>query len=612
VSTSTVQRRAESSVWRRYLPIILSVTIGILVSVIMYFAVLKWEQQKILANFEKAAEDRAFAIQRALAHKLDLLQTVNAFFQANADNMQWPRFQSFAKPFLEHYPDMQALEWVPMVSHASRDAFEANSKQELGLPNYQITSMDAAGTSVARSPDRPEYFPFHYIEPFQGNEAAIGFDIGSDSKRLEMLQRGWESGEPVAISHMTLVPETSSQHGFMIFMPIYHKGFSLKTTIPSQRKEGLKGFVLGVYQLGAILDVAMTYLDARPIDIRVYDQSKGVSEDHMFLYFHAGQLDSELLAGLEQLEPETNPSMKVVKQFQVAGRDWAVECTPAPGYHLTTGSGWQALTVLVIGLLVTAFLAIFFYNTMRHAYQMAESAEAANHAQSKFLSNMSHELRTPLNAIIGYSELLQEEAEDLEDQTLLQDVEKIYISGKYLLSLTDGILDLSKIKAGKIELHSESCKISHVLEEVESIVTPLVKKNGNKLTVSYPDDLGTMQTDVTRLHQILFNLLNNASECTEQGEIILDAARESKNGQEWMRFAVTDGGSGMTPEQREWMLRVLSQPAGAEKTADEEEIGFGLTLSSHFWQMMGGNIDISSEPNKGSTYILRLPARGAV
>jgi signal transduction histidine kinase len=221
---------------------------------------------------------------------------------------------------------------------------------------------------------------------------------------------------------------------------------------------------------------------------------------------------------------------------------------------------------------------------------------------------MSHELRTPLNAIVGYSELLQEEAVDLNDPTILQDVEKIYISGKYMLSLTDGILDLSKIKAGKIELHSETCKLSHVLEEVISIVTPLLRKNGNSLKVDYPEEIGTMQTDVTRLHQILFNLLNNANESTEQGEIRLEVSRDTIDKKEWVRFAVSDSGGGMTIEQRQWLLRILSKGAVHERSADEEEVGFALAISSHFWKMMGGELDIHSEPNRGSTFILRLPA----
>ncbi len=350
----------------------------------------------------------------------------------------------------------------------------------------------------------------------------------------------------------------------------------------------------------------MTYLDQRPIDIRVFDESPDVEKQ--FLYFHPGQLDDEVLEKLgDELDMEDPLGLKVSKTFPIAGRTWSVECSPAPGYYLTTGSGWQALSVLVLGLLGTLTLAIYFYTAMRHAYRMAEAANAANLAQSRFLSGMSHQLRTPLNAIIGYSELLREEAEDLDDPTLVQDVEKIYISGRYLLSLSDGILDLSKIKAGKVEVHSETCKIPNLLEEIENIASLLVKKNGNTLEIKCPEDIGTMQTDVTRLHQILFSLINNASDATEHGQIVLDVARENLEGAEWIRFSVKDDGTGMSKEQREWLENMLANPDNTT-TPEGEEVRIGLLISSHFWQMMGGHLNIDSTPGEGSSFVLHLPA----
>jgi signal transduction histidine kinase len=249
-----------------------------------------------------------------------------------------------------------------------------------------------------------------------------------------------------------------------------------------------------------------------------------------------------------------------------------------------------------------------FYNSMRHAYHMAEAAETANNAQSRFMANMSHQLRTPLNAIIGYSELLREEAEDLDDPTILEDIEKVYISGKYLLSLSDGILDLSKIKSGKIELHSETCKIQHLVEEVEGIATLLAKQNGNNLTVQCPNDIGTMQTDITRLHQILFNLLNNASAVTEQGDVGLNVSRENIAGKEYVQFSVSDMGGGISAQHRDWLLETLARSDVHESTSGNESVRLGLAISAHFWHMMNGKLDIRTENGKGTTYILLLPA----
>jgi signal transduction histidine kinase len=255
-----------------------------------------------------------------------------------------------------------------------------------------------------------------------------------------------------------------------------------------------------------------------------------------------------------------------------------------------SGYRWQAMTVLISGLFITLLLALYFHNSMRHAYLMAEAAEAANLAQSRFLANMSHQLRTPLNAIIGYSELVREEVEDTPNSAIASDVDRIYISAKYLLSMSDGILDLSKIKTGKIELHSETCKIMHLVEEVESIATVLSRQNGNTLVVNCPSDIGTMQTDLTRLHQVLFNLINNASEATENGQITLDVSRELEAGKEWIRFSVRDTSGGMPTERREWLLKALAK-ADPHASGGEQSVRLGLAISSHFWQMMHGRFD---------------------
>jgi signal transduction histidine kinase len=151
-------------------------------------------------------------------------------------------------------------------------------------------------------------------------------------------------------------------------------------------------------------------------------------------------------------------------------------------------------------------------------------AEASQH-KSQFLANMSHELRTPLNAIIGYSEMLQEEAEDLEQETLIPDLQKVNAAGKHLLGLINDILDLSKIEAGRMDLFLESFDVRQMVRDVEAIVQPLVEKNGNTLVVSCPDDAGTMHADQTKVRQTLFNLLSNAAKFTERGTIELRVAR---------------------------------------------------------------------------------------
>jgi signal transduction histidine kinase/DNA-binding response OmpR family regulator len=237
------------------------------------------------------------------------------------------------------------------------------------------------------------------------------------------------------------------------------------------------------------------------------------------------------------------------------------------------------------------------------------AAEAASKAKSAFLANMSHELRTPLNAIIGYSEMLQEDAEDRGQEELSADLRKIHAAGRHLLALINDVLDLSKIEAGKMDLNLESFEVSAMLEDVVATLSPLAGKNGNRLELRGAGALGVLRADRTRLRQVLFNLLSNACKFTDNGLITLAAGRERTDGVEWLRFAVSDTGIGISPEQMNKLFQAFSQ-ADAATAQKYGGTGLGLVISRRFCQMMGGDIAVESAPGQGSTFTVRLPVDG--
>ncbi len=239
----------------------------------------------------------------------------------------------------------------------------------------------------------------------------------------------------------------------------------------------------------------------------------------------------------------------------------------------------------------------------RELYQAKVTAELANKSKSQFLANMSHELRTPLNAIIGYSEILQEEAEELEPEELNADLGKIEAAGRHLLGLINDILDLSKIEAGKMELYLESFEVPVALQEVVFTVQPLLQKNENQLQVDCEPEIGEMYADVTKVRQILLNLLGNACKFTHQGTIFLRVFQ--KEG-EMMVFEVRDTGIGMTPEQLEKLFQPFTQ-ADTSTTRKYGGTGLGLAIAKQFCHMMGGEITVDSEVGKGSTFTIHLP-----
>jgi two-component system sensor histidine kinase RpfC len=276
-------------------------------------------------------------------------------------------------------------------------------------------------------------------------------------------------------------------------------------------------------------------------------------------------------------------------------------------FVLTSQPFWQAYPMFGIGLLIwLIIIPPYVSGLIGRLEEATASATQANATKSRFLANMSHELRTPLNAIIGYSELLEEQARDDKMEDYADDLKKIEHAGKYLLGLINEVLDISKIEEGKMELHLETVYVPELVDSVATTIEPLAHKHNNRLEVNISPEIEGLQTDSTKLRQILFNLLSNACKFTRDGTVTLTVTRTTRNTAPWLVFSVADNGLGIAEENQAHIFEPFIQESHAT-TKQHGGTGLGLAISKRFTELMGGQLTLQSAKGEGATFTLQFP-----
>lgn len=361
----------------RYVVIILLVSLGLAASIFLFRLTRNSEQLQQQAEFTLKAKDLTNAIQHALEHKLYENDTVSSLYAASL-SVERDEFHEFVKHMLAFDPTSPMLAWLPRVVNSNRARFEEKTRQE-GYPNFTITEKNAQGKLV-RAGQRSEYFPIDFLEPYEGNEPVMGFDIASDASLFEALTRARDTGESAATSQVALVSNAAELQRVLIFTPIFKNGVPSNTV--QQRRKNLQGFVLGAYRIGVLIENAVSRLAPSRINILFVDTT--APHDKRALYFYSSPLRRSPPPSATD-ETALQEGLHFAETLPIAGREWLILCSPEPG-TFTERTSPLSWALLAFGLIITGFFSSYLWlifsrvnTSRRYAVDLLRIKEGLEH-----------------------------------------------------------------------------------------------------------------------------------------------------------------------------------------------------------------------------------------
>lgn len=569
---------------RQFIPYSLLVAGLVLTGIVVQYA-LRTGSESDRLRFETSAERVRGAIGSRLDAYVAMLLGGAGLFAAS-DSVEWPEFKAYVDrlEISKRYPGLQGIGFAQVLQpgelHTVRAAISQYAPwfQVRGEPGWPITSAIV------------------FLEPqYARNRVALGYDMYSEERRREAMDRARDTALPAATRRLRLVQEIDpedEQMGFLIYVPVYQHG-NVPGTVEERRAQ-LLGFVYSPFRAGDLLAAVQRALDPREVTFDVFD---GAPKEGLWLYRSVGT------AADARFETQLTT--------EVAGRSWTIVVHSGPAFAATSARTIAAL-IAAIGILLSALLfsvTTTLVNARHAAEQRAEAARRseealrdANRAKDEFLAIVSHELRTPLNAIVGWASMLQRGRIPPENQA--RAIEIIQRNAAAQTRLVEDLLDISRAVAGRLHLRLDTVDVAATLRAAADAVKPGADQQDVVLDVQVAP-VGVIVADQARLQQVVLNVLSNAIKFTPpQGRVSLVASRKS----DWITVCVADTGIGIPPSLLPHVFDRFRQ-GDSSSTRAHGGIGLGLAICRHIVELHGGTIEAASEgEGRGTTFTIRLPA----